>query len=148
MAHMTTGKAAIMSMFCAIGGIFSHIYGGWSNDLTTLLMFMGIDFLMGLIVAGVFRRSDKTTGGRIDSRECWQGLCRKGVTLLVVLVAARLDITLGTTIVRNAAVWAFIANETISIMENAGLMGVPYPEPIKKALEQLQGKINNAEEKR
>ena len=136
MAHMTTGKAAIMSMFCAIGGIFSHIYGGWSNDLATLLMFMGIDFLMGLIVAGVFRRSDKTTGGRIDSRECWQGLCRKGV------------ITLGTTIVRNAAVWAFIANETISIMENAGLMGVPYPEPIKKALEQLQGKINNAEEKR
>ena len=66
----------------------------------------------------------------------------------MVLVAARLDITLGTTIVRNAAVWAFIANETISIMENAGLMGVPYPEPIKKALEQLQGKINNAEEKR
>ena len=77
MAHMTTGKAAIMSMFCAIGGIFSHIYGGWSNDLTTLLMFMGIDFLMGLIVAGVFRRSDKTTGGRIDSRECWQGFVEK-----------------------------------------------------------------------
>lgn len=140
MEHITTAKAAVMAGAAAVGGVMGRLYGDWTSAMTTLLIFMAIDYAMGLIVAGVFKNSDKTEGGGLSSRVCWQGLWRKGVTLLVVLVAARLDITLGTSIVRDAVVLAYIANETISIMESAGLMGVPWPEPIRNALEQLQGK--------
>ena len=124
----------------------SRIYGGWSSDMTTLLTFMAIDYIMGLVVAGVFRNSDKTESGGLDSTAGVQGLWRKGVTLLVVLVAARLDVTLGVNFIRNAVVLAFIANETISMMENSALMGVPWPEPMVSALAKLQGKTPRKED--
>ena len=98
---------------------------------------MGIDYLTGLIVAGVFHNSIKTESGSLESRAGWKGLCRKGVSLLIVLVACRLDVTMGSNFIRDAVVIAFIANETISIVENAGLMGVPIPAVIVKAIEVL-----------
>ena len=140
MEHITHTKAAVMTVIGFAGGLLSRVYGGWSSDMTTLLLFMAIDYAMGLIVAGVFRRSDKAEGGGLDSTAGREGLWRKGVTLLVVLVAARLDVTLGVSFIRNAAVIAFIANEVISMMENTALMGVPWPEPMVSALAKLQGK--------
>ena len=70
----------------------------------------------------------------------WKGLCRKGVSLLVVLVACRLDLVMGSNFIRDAVVIAFTVNETISIVENAGLMGVPVPKVITKAIEVLKNK--------
>ena len=70
----------------------------------------------------------------------WKGLCRKGVSLLIVLVACRLDLIMGSSFIRDATVVAFVANETISIIENAGLMGVPIPEIIVKSIEVLKNK--------
>lgn len=102
------------------------------------MIFMGIDYLTGLIVAGVFHKSEKTENGTLESRAGWKGLCRKGVTLLVVLVACRLDVVMGSNFIRDAVVIAFVANETISIIENAGLMGVPIPSVIVKAIEVLK----------
>ena len=101
---------------------------------------MALDYISGLIVAGVFHASDKTQSGKLDSTACWRGLLKKGMTLVVVLVAVRLDIVLGTSFVREAVVIAYIVNETISIIENAGRMGLPIPDTIMKAIEQLQGK--------
>ena len=69
-----------------------------------------------------------------------KGLCRKGTTLLVVLVACRLDLVTGSTFIRDTAIIAFIANETISIIENAGLMGVPIPAVVAKAIDILKQK--------
>lgn len=91
-------------------------------------------------MAGVFHNSGKSDSGALESRAGWKGLCRKGVTLLIVLVAAQLDRVIGTTFVRDAVIIAFIANETISIVENAGLMGVPIPSAITKAIEVLKNK--------
>lgn len=68
----------------------------------------------------------------------WKGLCRKGETLLIVLVACRLDAVMGSTFVRDAVVIGFICNETISIIENAGLMGLPIPAAITKAVDILK----------
>ena len=62
------------------------------------------------------------------------------MTLAVVLVACRLDMVIGSNLLRDAAVIAFIANETISIVENAGLMGVPVPPVIVQAIEVLKKK--------
>ena len=63
--------------------------------LKTLVLFMFVDYMLGLLVAGVFKKSDKTDDGGLESRAGWKGLCRKGVSLTVVLVAAQLDGLLG-----------------------------------------------------
>ena len=111
--------------------------------MITLMIFMGIDYLTGLIVAGVFHTSEKTENGTLESRAGWKGLCRKGVSLLIVLVACRLDVVMGSNFIRDAVVIAFIANETLSIIENAGLMGVPIPAMIVKAVEVLKKKAES-----
>ncbi|MDY2970774.1 MAG: phage holin family protein [Butyricicoccus pullicaecorum] len=142
MIHLTETKVAIMTGAGVIGGMISQAFGGWDAALITLLLFMAVDYLSGLIVAGVFQASDKSASGSLSSIACWQGLLKKGMTLIIVLVAARLDIVLGTAFVRDAVVIAYVVNETISIIENAGLMGLPVPDVIMSAIEQLQGKRN------
>ena len=132
------------SSFCAIlgtiGGAVAACFGGWDAALTTLIIFMTIDYLTGLIVAGIFHKSQKTESGSLESRAGWKGLCRKGVTLLIVLVACRLDMLVNSNFIRDAVVIAFVTNEAISIIENAGLMGVPIPAVIVKAIEVLKKK--------
>lgn len=123
-----------------IGGTIATMFGGLDSALTTLVIFMGIDYLTGIIVAGVFNKSEKTENGALESRAGFKGLCHKGVTLLIVLVACRLDIVLGSNFVRDATIIAFIANETISIIENASLMGIPMPQVIVHAIEVLKTK--------
>ncbi|OUP57695.1 holin family protein [Butyricicoccus pullicaecorum] len=138
--HLTDTKAVLMGGAAIAGGAISQAFGGWDSAMMTLLVFMAIDYVSGLIVAGVFHSSDKSETGALNSIACWQGLLKKGMTLIIVLVAARLDIVLGTAFVRDAVVIAYIVNETISIIENAGLMGLPVPDVIMQAIEQLQGK--------
>lgn len=128
------------SIIGAVGAFISTLFGGWSTGLTTLLIFMGIDYLTGLMVAGIFKQSPKTPTGTLESRAGWKGLCRKGVTLFIVLVASRLDIELGMTFIKDGVVIAFMANETISIIENAGLMGIPIPTVIIKAIDVLKAR--------
>ena len=130
----------------AVGAGISTAFGGWTSAMTTLLIFMAIDYITGLMVAGIFKKSKKTENGALESRAGFKGLCRKGVMLLIVLVACRLDIELHTTYIRDAVCIAFIANETISIIENAGLMGVPIPKVITKAIELLKSKEENTTE--
>ena len=125
------------------GRAIAALFGGWDAALITLMIFMGIDYLTGLIVAGVFHTSEKTENGTLESRAGWKGLCRKGVSLLIVLVACRLDVVMGSNFIRDAVVIAFIANETLSIIENAGLMGVPIPAIIVKAVEVLKKKAES-----
>ena len=123
-----------------LGGAVAALFGGWDAALQTLVIFMAIDYITGLIVAGVFHASPKTATGTLESRAGWKGLCRKGETLLIVLVACRLDAVIGSTFVRDAAVIGFSANEAISIIENAGLMGLPIPEAITRAIDILNQK--------
>ena len=93
--------------------------------MTTLLLFMVADYLTGLIVAGVFKNSPKTPTGALQSKAGLIGLIKKGMIMLVLLIACRLDMLLNTTIIRDGTCISFILNELISITENAGLMGVP-----------------------
>lgn len=124
------------------GSAITSAFGGWDASLQTLIIFMIADYLTGLIVAGVFKKSKKTDTGALESRAGWKGLCRKGMTLLYVLIATRLDILAGTTYIRDAVCIGFIVSETISITENAGLMGVPVPAPIAKAIDILKKKLD------
>lgn len=135
---MTNVKAIICTVFGIVGGFIAKLFGGWTEDMMTLVIFMSVDFVMGLIVAGVFHKSNKSANGNLNSRAGWIGLCKKCVTLLFVLIAHRLDVSLGTDYIRTAAIIGFIANEMLSIVENAGLMGIPLPEVIVRAIEILK----------
>lgn len=136
-------KNILISIIGVIGSAIASAFGGWTTGLTTLVIFMAIDYITGLIVAGVFHKSTKTDSGTLESRAGFKGLCRKGAMLLIVLVACRLDLTLSTTYIKDAVIIAFIANETISIIENAGLMGVPMNDTLKNAIDVLQKKSHN-----
>ena len=135
----------VYDFFCAAAGILgsgiASLFGGWDTALVTLVWFMGIDYVTGLLVAGVFQKSPKTPGGGLESRAGWKGLIRKGVTLLVVLVATRLDLLVGDrSFIRDAVVIAFVINETMSIIENLGLMGIRVPKVLTRAIEVLKEK--------
>lgn len=133
-------KSYIIAYAGIVGSFIASLFGGWSSGLTTLLIFMAIDLITGIIVAGVFRQSDKTNSGALSSKAGFRGLCKKCVILLFVLIGARLDIMLGVTYIRDGVCIAFILNEVLSVIENAGLMGIPVPSVVKKALELLEAK--------
>ena len=139
-------KEGICTTIGIIGSGIAALFGGFDAALVTLILFMGIDYITGLIVAGVFHKSEKTENGMLESRAGWKGLCRKGVTLLIVLIACRLDLMMGSNFIRDAVVIAFVANETISIIENAGLMGIPIPAAIVRAIEVLKNKADSQEQ--
>ena len=128
----------VYSIVGAVGGFIAMAFGGWSDALITLIVFMSVDYITGLTVAGIFKKSKKSENGALESRAGFKGLCRKGVALLIVLVAVRLDIVMHTSYIKDAVIIAFIANEAISIVENAGLMGLPIPTVIVKAIDVLK----------
>jgi len=130
-------KESIITCACVFGGFIASLFGGWDGAMTTLLIFMAVDYITGIIVAGVFKNSRKTENGALESRAGFKGLCRKGVILLVVLVAYRLDLVMNTSFLKNTVVVSFILNETLSIAENVGLMGLKWPEPLANAIEVL-----------
>lgn len=145
MENISTIKTIILGIVGIAGSVAANFLGGWDMALQTLIIFMAIDYLTGLIVAGVFHNSGKSETGALESRAGWKGLCRKGMTLLMVLIASQLDKVTGTEIIRNAVIIGYIANEAISIIENAGLMGLPIPSIISKAIDVLQSQAEGSE---
>ena len=129
----------------AIGAGIAGFFGGWDAALVTLMIFILVDYVTGLVVAGVFHKSPKTENGALESKAGLKGLLRKGGMLLMVLVACRLDLMLGAHFIRDACVIALISNEALSIVENLGLMGVPIPAPIINAIEVLKAKAKEKE---
>lgn len=139
-------KTGALSVIGALGAMITTLFGGWDTGLATLVLFMTVDYVTGLIVAGVFKNSNKTENGALESKAGWKGLCRKGTTLLIVLVACRLDLMLGSNYIRDAVIIGFVFNESISILENVGLMGVDLPPVLVKAIDILKNKTEGDKE--
>lgn len=137
-------EGILYSIIGAVGGFIAMAFGGWNDALITLMIFMSVDYVTGLAVAGIFKKSKKSESGALESRAGFKGICRKGVALLIVLVATRLDVVMKTTYIKDAVIIAFIANESISIIENAGLMGIPIPSVITKAIDILKKESEKA----
>ena len=137
---MTRIKEILTAGVGALGGLMSWLYGGFGDAMLVLIVFMALDYMTGLIVAGVFHKSSKSETGALESKAGWKGLCRKGMTLGIVMMAALLDRIMGTAYIRDAVVVGFIFNESLSILENAGLMGVSYTRALKNALDLLNQK--------
>lgn len=130
-----------------VGSAVAYLFGGWNSAMLTLCIFMAVDYLSGLVVAGVFHKSRKSDGGALDSKAGFKGLFKKAFILLVILLAYRLDLLIGSQYIKDMACIAYIVNETLSIIENLGLMGVPVPNVIKKAIDLLNKKTDGGDQK-
>lgn len=139
-------KESICVFLGAAGSFVAGLFGGWDTSIKALLIFMIIDFFMGLACAGIFKKSPKTKSGGLQSKAGWKGLCKKLATLALVVVAAQLDDIMGTSYIRDAVCIGFMSNELISMVENAGLMGLSLPEPIRKAIDLLQKKTDGKDD--
>lgn len=133
-------KSVLLTVTGAVGSFIAAALGGWDAAVITLIVFMCIDFLSGWILAVVFKKSHKTESGGYSSAIGLKGLCKKVMILLLVVVANMLDKQIGATYVRDGVCIAFMLNEAMSIIENAGLMGIPIPKIITNVLDILKEK--------
>ena len=138
--NLSNSKIIFFATTGVLGGIFTEIFGEWTSDITTLVIFMAIDYILGLIVAGIYKRSDKSKNGALSSKAAFLGLGKKVAIMLMVLVANRLDILMSTNFVKSGTVIAFCCSELISIAENLGAIDVPLPKVIRKAIDILKNK--------
>lgn len=129
---MTSAFNTIQLVFAAIGGFIGYFLGGWDGTLYALITFITIDYLTGVMCAV----SDK----RLSSEVGFRGICRKVIILCLVGVGSMLDrYVIGNgAILRTAVIFYYLSNEGISILENAARLGLPVPEKLKNALEQLK----------
>lgn len=142
MINMNTVKSTVLAIIGAIGSGVAYLLGGYDMFAQTLISFMAVDYVLG-VSAGALNKSTKSKTGGLSSKVGWKGLLKKGITLLVVMVAAQLDRVLELNVIRNGVIIAYISNELISIVENLGLIGVYIPAPIKKAIDILNQKSKN-----
>ena len=133
----------IKALAAAAGAIISF-FTGLPVILWVLVGVMTLDYVTGLIT-GAMGVSNKTEGGRLSSRAAFEGLMRKMMILVVVLLAALLDLAVQTgagvsfTAVTGATCLWFVASEGVSILENATNMGLPIPDALTRALELMRG---------
>ena len=129
----------IIKGICLAAGAVAGLYGEWSTALTILLVMMGVDYITGVLVA-IAGKSPKTDKGGLSSKVGFVGLAKKGFIMLIVLIATLLDQAIGNTamVFQTATVFYYIANEGLSVLENADLMGVPFPAFIRQRLESMR----------
>ncbi len=129
----------ILKGICLVAGMIAGLYGEWTAALTILAVMMAVDYITGVLVA-ITGKSPKTDGGGLSSKVGFVGIAKKGFIMLIVLVATQLDRAIGNTsmVFQTATVFYYIANEGLSILENADLMGVPFPRWIKEKLETMR----------
>lgn len=127
-------KEIFNSVVAAVGGVLTYTFGGWDTCLIVLVCFMFIDYFTGLIAATIQQKLNSNIG--------FNGILRKSTILLVLIVAVLLDrlINQGTWVFRTVVAYFYIGNEGISILENSGKCGLPLPQKLLKALEQLKSK--------
>lgn len=130
---------AIQFMFAAIGGWLGYFLGGCDGLLYALIAFVTIDYLTGVMCA----INDKTLSSEVGFR----GICRKVLIFLMVGIANILDVhVIGTgSVLRTAAIFFYISNEGISLLENASHLGLPVPKKVKDVLEQLHDRAEDEE---
>lgn len=121
-----------------LAAVLSKLFGGFDGTLVTLMIFMAADYISGILLAAVFKKSPKSKSGALESRAGFKGLVRKSITLLIVLLASRLDDVTSQSFIADGVIIAFIVNEAISITENAALIGVPMPKVLTKAIDVLK----------
>ena len=133
-------KETVCTSIGLVGSMIISLLGGWDAPMKALIICMIIDYLSGLAVAGVFHASKKSENGALNSRSGLKGLCMKCMILFIIVAIVQVGKVLNVDWLRNATIIGFISNEFISIVENAGLMGMRLPKPVFKAIDILNDK--------
>ncbi|UBR30186.1 phage holin family protein [Bacillus sp. SD-4] len=130
----------IKSFIFTFGGFCGYFLGGWDTTLKVLLIMAAIDYITGVIAAGY--------NGELKSKVGFKGIAKKVVLFLLVGAATQADLAIGTnSAIREATIFFFIGNELLSLLENAGRMGIPLPSALTNAVEILGGKQKQEEKK-
>lgn len=129
----------VLKLLAGVAGAIAGLFGEWNTMLTILVVMMAADYISGWIVAWC-GKSPKTESGGLSSKVGFIGLAKKGFIMLLVLVATMLDRAIGggTSIFQSSLVLYYIANEGLSVLENAALLGVRFPDKLRKALETMR----------
>ncbi|PEW62066.1 holin [Bacillus cereus] len=123
----------LKTFIATFGGFCGYFLGGWDAVLKILVTMAIVDYITGVIAAGY--------NGKLKSKVGFKGIAKKVVLFLLVGVAAQLDAAIGSnSAIREATIFFFMGNELLSILENAGRMGIPLPQPLTSAVEILGGK--------
>ena len=130
----------IQLIFSAIGGWLGYFLGGCDGLLYALIAFVVIDYITGVMCAIINRELSSAVG--------FKGIFRKVLIFLLVRIANIIDVqVIGTgAVLRTAVIFFYISNEGVSLLENAGHLGLPIPEKIKTVLEQLHDRAENGKE--
>ena len=133
-------KESLCTSVGIVGSMIVSLLGGWDVPMQALIICMIIDYMSGLAVAGIFHKSKKSENGALNSRSGLKGLCMKCMILFIIVAIVQVGKVLNVDWLRNATIIGFISNEFISIVENAGLMGMRLPKPVYKAIDILNDK--------
>ena len=130
----------IQLIFSAVGGWLGYFLGGCDGLLYALIAFVVIDYITGVMCAIINRELSSAVG--------FKGIFRKVLIFLLVGIANLIDVqVIGTgAVLRTAVIFFYISNEGVSLLENAGHLGLPIPEKIKTVLEQLHDRAENGKE--
>ncbi|MFU0784575.1 holin family protein [Clostridium sp.] len=125
-------KHLFNTIVAGVGSMLTYLFGGWDTCLIVLVIFMALDYITGLVSAYL--------QCKLNSKIGYKGIAKKASILVVLVVAVLLDRLLnsGIWVFRTLVCYFYIANEGISILENCGKCGLPLPEKLTKALEQLK----------
>ena len=139
-------KNGVLAALAAAGSWIANYMGGWDASMQVLVALMVADYLTGVLVAAVWHKSSKSSSGTLNSVAGFKGILKKCMILLLVWIGVLLDNATGTNYIRMAVILFFIGNEGISLLENLGLMGVPFPAFFRRALEALRDQGDKGKE--
>jgi len=126
-------ETVFKTIVAVIGAIISFLLGGWSPLLQVLVLFIVFDYVLGFLVAATY--------GKLNSEIGFRGIAKKVIILALVAVAYSIDTLMGDdTLMRDAVIFFYIANELLSILETVGKTNLPIPEVLKSAVEKLNSK--------
>lgn len=139
-------KNGILVGLAVFGSFATNALGGWDASLQVLIALMVADYITGVLVAAVWHKSSKSSSGTLNSVAGFKGILKKCMILMLVWIGVLLDNATGASYIRMAVILFFIGNEGISLLENLGLMGVPFPAFLQRALEALRDKGDKGNE--
>lgn len=140
-------KDGVLAVLAALGAVAANLLGGWDTLLAVLCGMMAADYVTGLMIAAVWKKSNKSETGRLDSNASFKGLVRKCTVLVLVWIAVMLDNAIGTHYIRSMVILFYVGNEGLSLMENLCIMGVPHPAFLEDMLQALKKQGDEGEHK-
>ena len=130
----------IQAVFTMVGGWLGYFLGGCDGLLFALVVFVVMDYVTGVMCAAADRKLSSEVG--------FKGICRKVLIFMMVGIANVLDVLIigSGSVLRTAVIFFYLSNEGVSLLENAGHLGLPIPEKLKAVLEQLHRQSEETDE--